>query len=85
MHERRLVEDLIRRAEVESGGAPVTRMVIRLGALSPVDGTALEHGIRDYASRVWGMAPVVEIELSEDAFDPRAQGVVLKSVGVESL
>lgn len=85
MHESRLVEDLVARAEMEAAGAPVTRMVLRLGALSPVEAPALAEGIRDHTTRAWGRAPAVEIEASDDPTDAHALAVVLKSVTVGSL
>lgn len=82
MHESRLVQDLVTRAEIEAEGAPVTRMVLRLGALSAVNATALEQAIRDRTSMEWGRAPAVDIERSQDPTDARALNVVLVSIGV---
>ncbi|MGA7271219.1 MAG: hypothetical protein WB239_09125 [Acidimicrobiia bacterium] len=85
MHESRLVRDLVTRAQTEAGGAPVTRMVLRLGALSPVSPAALEQAIVDRTSLEWGRAPAVDIELSQDPADVRALDVVLVSIGIGSL
>jgi hypothetical protein len=84
VHESRLVQELVNRAEIEAGGAPVTRMVLQLGVLSPVSASALEQGIQDHTSRLWGSTPAIEVRLSQDPTDASALDVVLVSIGVGS-
>jgi hydrogenase nickel incorporation protein HypA/HybF len=85
VHEKAVMEDLVRRIEAsarEEGAARVTRIRVRLGALSHfTEEHFREHFV--HASRgtvVEGAA--VEATLDGDTTAPGAQGVVLESIDV---
>jgi hydrogenase nickel incorporation protein HypA/HybF len=85
MHEERLFRDLRERvisiAEVE--GAPrIVRVRLWVGALSHLTETRLREAWPDVVRGTPAEGSQLEVELSWDATDPRAQGVVLTSVDV---
>ena len=86
MHEQAMFRDLLRKvAEVSSaeGVGRITRIRLWVGALSHLT----EHQLREqwpYATRgTVAEGAVLEVEVSADPGDPRAQGVVLQSIDAE--
>ena len=86
MHEQALMRDLIRQvvgvADSE-GAATVTRVSVRLGALSHFTPEHFEQHFRDSARGTIADGAVVDAILETSTTDPNAQGVVLESVEVE--
>ena len=83
MHERFVMEDLMRRIVAESQGARVVRVRVRLGVLSHfTPGHFREHFV-DASRGTNAEGAEVEAELGTDPTDPAAQGVVLESIDVE--
>lgn len=85
MHERAVMDRLVRAIEAaaaEAGAARVTRIRVRLGALSHfTPGHFREHF--EHASRgTVAEGAEVEAELATDPTDPDAQGIRLESVDV---
>lgn len=80
MHERRLMEDLVRAVETAAGGARPVRLRVRLGELSHFsEGHFVEH-LADTS-----LAGVeVEFGAPIPRSDPRAHSVLLESVSVEA-
>jgi hydrogenase nickel incorporation protein HypA/HybF len=87
MHEQALMRDLLGRildlAEAE-GASRVTRVEVRLGALSHFTPEHFGEHFADAAQGTPADGAVVEATLSDDATDERAAGVVLDSVEVEA-
>lgn len=87
MHEQALMRDLMRKitAEAEAEGATrVTRIRVRLGALSHLtDAHFREHFVEASRGTV-AEGAAVEAELRSDPTEPDAQGVVLESIEVEA-
>ena len=85
MHESRLVAQLIARveSEVDPVETRVTRLALRVGALSSVAPMALRQGIEEHAVAAWGYAPEIEVEPSDDVGDSAGFGVRLVSIQVE--
>lgn len=85
MHESHLVADLIARveSEVDPATSRVTRLALRMGALSTLSASALREGVEQHATRAWGYAPEVEVNRSVELDDPGAMGVILDSIQVE--
>jgi hydrogenase nickel incorporation protein HypA/HybF len=86
MHEQALMRDLIRRVVgvAESEGATgVTKVSVRLGALSHFTPEHFRQHFRDSARGTIAEGAVVEAVLDPSPTDPNAQGVVLESVEVE--
>jgi hydrogenase nickel incorporation protein HypA/HybF len=80
------MDDLLRRIEAEAraqGARRVTRIRVRLGALSHfTPAHFLEHF--EWAARgTLAEGAEVESELRDDPTEPEAQGVVLESIDVE--
>jgi hydrogenase nickel incorporation protein HypA/HybF len=86
MHERALMTDLMREIEAVAradGATRVTRVSVRLGALSHFTPEHfLEHFV-DASRGTLAEGAVVDAVLEDDLDDPRATGVVLESVEVE--
>jgi hydrogenase nickel incorporation protein HypA/HybF len=86
MHEQALMRDLIERivgvAESEGVGR-VTKVSVRLGALSHFTPEHFEEHFRDSARGTIAEDAVVAAVLETNATDANAQGVVLESVEVE--
>jgi hydrogenase nickel incorporation protein HypA/HybF len=86
MHEQALMRDLIRQvvgvADSE-GAAAVTRVSVRLGALSHFTPEHFEQHFRDSARGTIADGAVVDAILETSTTDPNAQDVVLESVEVE--
>jgi Zn finger protein HypA/HybF involved in hydrogenase expression len=85
MHEEALLRDLLRKVDEVArtyGASHVTRVHLWVGALSHFSDAALRErwALATRATALEGSR--VEVEMSTDARDPRAGGVVLRSVEV---
>jgi hydrogenase nickel incorporation protein HypA/HybF len=86
VHEKRLMEELmreiVRRAQTE-GGRRVTRVRVRLGALSHFTPAHFREHFEDASRGTVAEGARVEAELGVDPTEPAAQGVVLEELDVE--
>jgi hydrogenase nickel incorporation protein HypA/HybF len=86
MHERALMKDLMREIEGVAradGASRVTRVSVRLGALSHfTPGHFREHFV-DASRGTLAEGAAVDALVEDNLDDPRAAGVVLESVEVE--
>ena len=86
MHEEALLRDLMRKIEEiarANGSVRVRRVRVWIGALSHLSEQQLCRGWSDRTQGTVAEGSVVEVELSHDRTDPRAMGVVLKSIDTE--
>jgi hydrogenase nickel incorporation protein HypA/HybF len=86
MHEKHLTEDLVRRLEAlaaAEGGTHVTRIRVRLGALSHFTPEHFREHFDDAAAGTLAEGAKVEAELDSDPTAPGAQGVLLETVELE--
>ncbi len=86
MHEKHLTEDLVRRLEAlaaAEGGTQVTRIRVRLGALSHFTPEHFREHFDDAAAGTLAEGAKVEAELDTDPTAPGAQGVLLETVELE--
>ena len=86
MHERALMTDLMREIEAVAaadGATRVTRVSVRLGALSHFTSEHFREHFVDASQGTLAEGADVEAVLAEDLGDPRAAGVVLESIEVE--
>ena len=86
MHEQALMRDLMTRilAIGESEGAiAVTKVSVRLGALSHFTPDHFREHFRDSSQGTIAEGALVEAVLEESTTDPNAQSVVLESVELE--
>ena len=86
MHEHALMVDLMRKIEAEAlaaGGGRVTRIRVRLGALSHFTPEHFREHFEDASRGTLAEGAEVEAELRTDPTEPEAQGVVLESIDVE--
>jgi hydrogenase nickel incorporation protein HypA/HybF len=86
VHERKLMEDLIGKIESEAKAqraVRVTRIRVRLGALSHFTEQHFREHFEDAARGGVAEGAEVETELRADPTEPEAQGVVLESIDVE--
>ncbi len=86
MHERALMTDLMREIEAVAaadGATRVTRVSVRLGALSHFTPEHFREHFVDVSQGTLAEGADVEAVLAEDLGDPRAAGVVLESIEVE--
>jgi hydrogenase nickel incorporation protein HypA/HybF len=86
VHEKALMDDLIRKLEAEArseGARRVTRIRVRLGALSHFTEAHFREHFEDAARGTVAEGAEVEAELRTDPTEPEAQGVVLESIEVE--
>ena len=86
MHEQALMNDLMRTiaAQAEAEGARrVTRIRVRLGALSHFTPAHFREHFEDAARGTLAEGADVEAELRTDPTEENAQGVVLESIDVE--
>ena len=86
MHERALMTDLMREIEAVAaadGARRVTRVSVRLGALSHFTPEHFREHFVDVSQGTLAEGADVEAVLAEDLGDPRAAGVVLESIEVE--
>jgi hydrogenase nickel incorporation protein HypA/HybF len=86
MHERALMTDLMREIEEVAradGATRVTRVSVRLGALSHFTQEHFREHFVDASRGTLAEGAAVDAVLASDLDDPRATGVVLESVEVE--
>jgi hydrogenase nickel incorporation protein HypA/HybF len=86
VHEKHLTEDLVREVEAiaaAEGGGQVTRIQVRLGALSHFTPEHFREHFDDAAAGTTAEGAAVDAELSTDPTAADAQGVLLESVEVE--
>jgi hydrogenase nickel incorporation protein HypA/HybF len=87
VHEKALMDDLIRRLEAEAqaeGAGRVTRIRVRLGALSHFTEAHFREHFEDAARGTLAEGAAVEAVLRTDPTEPEAQGVVLESIDLET-
>ena len=85
MHERALMADLMREIEAVAqadGARQVTRVSVRLGALSHFTPEHFREHFVDASRGTLAEGAIVDAVLADDHDDPRAAGVVLESVEV---
>jgi hydrogenase nickel incorporation protein HypA/HybF len=85
VHEKALMEDLVRRIEAaacEEGADRVTRIRVRLGALSHFTEEHFREHFADASRGTVAEGAAVEATLDTDITAPGAQGVVLESIDV---
>ena len=86
MHEKHLTEDLVRELQAiaaREGGTRVTRIRVRLGALSHFTPEHFEEHFEDAARGTLAEGAEVQAQLSTDVTEPGAQGVLLETVEFE--
>jgi hydrogenase nickel incorporation protein HypA/HybF len=86
MHERALMNDLLREIEAVARAeeaSRVTRVSVRLGALSHFTPEHFREHFADAARGTIAAGAAVDAVLEDDLDDPGATGVVLESVEVE--
>ena len=86
MHEKRLMDDLMREIELRAraeGGRRVTRVRVRLGALSHFTAEHFREHFDDASRGTIAEGALVEAELGLDPTEPAAQGVVLEELDLE--
>lgn len=86
MHERALMTDLMREIEEVAradDATRVTRVSVRLGALSHFTQEHFREHFVDASRGTLAEGAAVDAVLADDLDDPRATGVVLESVEVE--
>ena len=87
MHETHLTNDLVRRLEelaADEGATRVTRISVRLGALSHFDPGHFREHFADSAAGTVADGAEVDAEVDPDPTAPGAQGVLLESVELET-
>jgi hydrogenase nickel incorporation protein HypA/HybF len=87
MHERALMNDLMREIETvaqEDGASRVTRISVRLGALSHFTPEHFREHFVDASRGTLAEGAIVHAVLADDLDDPRATGVVLESIEVDA-
>jgi len=87
MHEQAMLRDLVRKAEeVALRAAPgrVTRVRLWVGARSHLAGPELEGRWADAVDGTVLAGAPVEVEVSTDDSDPRAETIVLRSIDFDS-
>lgn len=86
MHEKALIDDLVRTIESAAqaeGGGRVTRIRVRIGALSHFTADHFREHFEDASRGTLAEGARVETELRTDPTEPEAQGVVLEELDVE--
>jgi hydrogenase nickel incorporation protein HypA/HybF len=83
VHEKAVMDRLMRAIEDAAQGEPVTRIRVRLGALSHFTPGHFREHFADASRGSVAEGADVEATLSEDPTEPEAQGVVLESIDVE--
>jgi hydrogenase nickel incorporation protein HypA/HybF len=86
MHERALMADVMRKIDEvarDGGAARVTRVGVRLGALSHFTAEHFREHFDEAARGTLAEGAEVDAVVESDAADPRARDVVLESVEVE--
>jgi hydrogenase nickel incorporation protein HypA/HybF len=86
VHEQALMRDLMEKITAEAraeGAARVTRIRVRLGALSHLTEDHFREHFEEASRGTVADGAAVEAELGIDPTEPQAQGVVLESIEVE--
>jgi hydrogenase nickel incorporation protein HypA/HybF len=86
VHERKVMEDLVREIErraAQAGGQRVTRIRVRLGALSHFTPEHFREHFEDASRGTVAEQARIETELGTDPTEPAAQGVVLEELDIE--
>ena len=86
MHEKHLTDDLVRKLEAlaaEEGGSQVTRIRVRLCALSHFTPEHFREHFAEAAAGTVAEGAEVQAELDTDPTAPGAQGVVLETAEFE--
>ena len=86
MHERALMADVVRKLEavaLAEGGRRVTRVKVRLGALSHFTPEHFREHFEDATRGTLAEGAAVEAELAGSTTDLHADGVVVESVDLE--
>lgn len=86
MHERALMDELMRKIESvahENDGVRVTRITVKLGALSHFTPEHFREHFADASRGTLAEGAEVDAVLEDDVHAPNATGVVLESVEVE--
>jgi len=86
VHERAVMDDLVRKIEAtaqDEGARRVTRIEVRLGALSHFTPAHFREHFVDAARGTLAEGADVGAEVRTDPTEPDAQGVVLESVELE--
>ncbi len=87
MHERALITDLMREIDTVAradGAGRVTRVTVRLGALSHFTPEHFREHFADASRDTLAEGAAVEARLETSLDDPNAAGVVLESIEVEA-
>lgn len=85
MHERALMADVLRKIEQvarDEGATRVTRVGVRLGALSHFTAEHFREHFDDAARGTVAEGAAVDAALDEDLASPRARDVVIETVEV---
>jgi len=86
VHEKALMDDLMRKLEAEArseGGSRVTRIRVRLGALSHFTEAHFREHFEHASRGTIAQGAAVEAELRTDPTEAHAQGVVLESIELQ--
>lgn len=86
MHEKALMDDLMRKIEAEAraeGGRRVARIRVRLGALSHFTEAHFREHFEHAARGTIAESAAIDAESRTDPTEPNAQGVVLESLELE--
>jgi hydrogenase nickel incorporation protein HypA/HybF len=86
VHEQALMRDLMQKITAEAraeGAARVTRIRVRLGALSHLTEDHFREHFAEASRGTVADGAAVEADLDIDPTEPHAQGVVLESIEVE--
>ena len=86
MHEQALMNDLMRKLEAEArseGARRVTRVRVRLGALSHFTEAHFREHFEDASRGTIAEGAAVEAEVGTDPTGAHADGVVLESIELE--
>jgi hydrogenase nickel incorporation protein HypA/HybF len=86
VHEQALMRDLMEKIATEAsaeGAARVTRVRVRLGALSHLTEDHFREHFEDASRGTVAEGAAVEAELRTDPTEPHAQGMVLESIEIE--
>ena len=87
MHERKLIDDIVRKLDEvarENGATRITRINVRLGALSHFTPDHFREHFVDASRGTIAEGAVIDAFVVDDIHDPRARQVVLEQVEVES-
>ncbi|MGD0250499.1 MAG: hydrogenase maturation nickel metallochaperone HypA [Thermoplasmata archaeon] len=86
MHEKAVLRDLLRKVDEvarANGSSRLTRVRLWVGALSHFSESSLRDHWNDAVPGTVAEGAKLELEVSDDRTDPRAQGVVLVSVDAD--